>query len=333
MKKKSQINTSQNIVLFTSPQGEIQFRGDFEHETIWATQADISRAFGVTPQNVTMHIKNIFKDKELEERSTCKDSLQVQKEGNRTIQRKVKEYNLDIIIAVGYRINSVAGTRFRQWATKTLKSYITKGYVLNKKQLKKNHVEFLKAVESIQNLLPEDVALDPKSILNLVKEFSSTWTSLDAYDKESLKSIASTKKSLRLSGQELYDAVSELRTVLIKKGEATEIFAQEREKGNLEGVLGNVMQSFGGKPLYPSLEEKAAHLLYFVIKNHPFVDGNKRSAAWAFLWFLKKARVPGVRNINPQALTAVTLLIAESKPEKKEQMTALVTNFLSIKKK
>lgn len=333
MKKKVEKNTSQNIVLFTSPQGEIQFRGDFKHETIWATQAQIAEVFGVTPQNITMHIKNIFKDKELEEKSTCKDSLQVQKEGDRMIQRKVKEYNLDIIIAVGYRISSVAGTKFRQWATKTLKSYITKGYALNKKQLKKNHVEFLKAVESIQNLLPENTLLDSKALLDLVKEFSSTWTYLDAYDKESLQNIASTKRSLKLSGEELYSAVADLRVVLVKKGEATEIFAQERERGSLEGILGNVMQSFGGSALYPSLEEKAAHLLYFIIKNHPFVDGNKRSAAWAFLWFLKKARVKGVRNINPEALTAITLLIAESKPEKKDQMTALVTNFLSMKKR
>jgi len=333
MKKKAQKNTSQNIVLFTSPQGEIQFRGDFKRETIWATQAQIAQVFGIERSVITKHINNIYKEKELEEKPTCAKIAQVQKEGNREVLRNIEHYNLDMIISVGYRVNSKTATKFRQWATKTLKSYITKGYVLNKKQLKKNHTEFLKAVHSIQSLLPEDVTLDPKTILDLVKEFSSTWTSLDAYDKESLQNIASTKRSLKLSGQELYDAVSELRTVLIKKGEATEIFAQERQVGSLEGVLGNVMQSFGGVPLYPSLEEKAAHLLYFIIKNHPFVDGNKRSGAWAFLWFLKKARVKGARNINPQALTAITLLIAESKPEKKDQMTALVTNFLSVEKK
>lgn len=327
MKKKSQRNNSQNIVLFTSPQGEIQFRGDFEHETIWATQDQIVQLFEKDQSVISRHIKNIFRDKEVD----IKRNMQKMHIANS--DKPVSLYSLDVILAVGYRTNSGRAIQFRQWATKTLKSYITKGYVFNRKQLKKNHIEFLKAVESIQNLLPEDVTLDPKSILNLVKEFSSTWTSLDAYDKESLKSIASTKKSLKISGQELYDAVSELRTALIKKGEATEIFAQERQKGSLEGILGNVVQSFSGRSLYPSLEEKAAHLLYFVIKNHPFVDGNKRSAAWSFLWFLKKARVPGVRNINPQALTAITLLIAESKPEKKEQMTALVTNFLSIKKK
>jgi hypothetical protein len=132
-----------SVVLYQASSGEIQFRGDFSHETIWATQAQIAEVFGVSSQNVTMHIKNIYKEKELEEKSTCKKSLQVQNEGKRTVKRQVNEYNLDVIIAVGYRISSVVGTHFRKWVTKTLREYITKGYVLNKKQLKKNHTKFV----------------------------------------------------------------------------------------------------------------------------------------------------------------------------------------------
>jgi prophage maintenance system killer protein len=191
----------------------------------------------------------------------------------------------------------------------------------------------MKSVADIQALLPEHVTLDPKSVLELIKEFASTWVSLDAYDKEILKPIGVTKKSIKLTGQELANAISDLRRELFKKGKATELFAQERAKGSIEGIVGNVMQSFGGKPVYTTLEEKAAHLLYFMVKNHPFVDGNKRSGAFAFVWFLRKAKIKTMRNINPSALTALTLLIAESKPERKVQMTALVTTLLSGRKK
>lgn len=170
--------------------------------------------------------------------------------------------------------------------------------------------------------------LDSKEILDLVKEFSSTWVSLDAYDKEALKPIGVTKRAIKLTGLELTAAIMNLRETLLKTGGAEEIFAQERNQGSVEGIVGNVMQSFGGKDVYKTLEEKAAHLLYFRVKNHPFVDGNKRSGAFAFIWFLRKAKLKTGRQINPNALTALTLLIAESQPEKKSQLTALVTQML-----
>ena len=154
------------------------------------------------------------------------------------------------------------------------------------------------------------------------------WIEVDAYDKESLTPVGITKKAVKLTGEELLSAIGRFREELMKKKEATEIFAHERTRGSVEGIVGNVMQSFGGKPLYPSVEEKAAHLLYFMVKNHPFTDGNKRSGAFAFVWFLRKARVKKFANINPATLTALTLLIAESDPRKKEQMTALVTQLL-----
>jgi prophage maintenance system killer protein len=184
------------------------------------------------------------------------------------------------------------------------------------------------AVGKMQHLLPEHVTLDPKAVLELVKEFAATWMSLDSYDKESLTKIGTTKKAATLTAEELAAAIVQLRTQLIKKGEATELFAQERNRESVAGIIGSIMQSFGGKPLYATVEEKAAHLLYFMVKNHPFVDGNKRSGAFAFIWFLRKARAKFARNINPAALTALTLLIAESNPNKKDQMVALVVTLL-----
>jgi hypothetical protein len=186
----------------------------------------------------------------------------------------------------------------------------------------------MKAVADIQTLLPEHITLDPKAVLELIKEFASTWVSLDAYDKETLEVIGTTKRAVKLAGEELAGAIQNLRAELVKKGAATGLFAQERTSGSIEGIAGNVMQSFGGKPVYPSVEEKAANLLYFMVKNHPFTDGNKRSGAFAFIWFLRRYRAKRSRNINPASLTALTLLIAESNPRKKEQMVALVTQLL-----
>ncbi|MDQ5883093.1 MAG: hypothetical protein QG654_4 [Patescibacteria group bacterium] len=330
MKKNLKINKKEKgLVIYQAKNGAIEFRGDFQRETIWATLDQIAVVFGRDKSVVSRHIKNIFNEKELireavvaKNATTASDSKVYQ----------VEYYNLDVIISVGYRVNSKVATEFRKWATKTLREYLVKGYALNKKQIQKNHQEFLKAVDSIQSLLPEHITLDPKEILELVKEFSSTWKSLDAYDKESLAKIGSNKKSVKVSASELIESISVLRKDLIKKEQATEIFAQERALGSVEGILGNVMQTFGGKPVYPTAEEKSANLLYFMVKNHPFVDGNKRSGAFAFVWFLRKVGVKGYRNINPSALTAITLLIAESNPQKKDQMIALVTNFLSVKK-
>ncbi|PIV86538.1 MAG: death-on-curing protein, partial [Candidatus Moranbacteria bacterium CG17_big_fil_post_rev_8_21_14_2_50_41_107] len=255
------------VVIYQAKSGAIELKGDFSKETFWATQAQIAEMFDVTPQNVTLHLGNIFKDKELEIKATCKESLQVQIEGKRKIERNVKLYNLDAIIAVGYRINSTVGTKFRQWATKTLRTHIVDGYTINRSRIGKNYDAFMKSVGDIQALLPEHVMLDPKSVLELIKEFASTWVSLDAYDKESLTAIGSTKKAVKLGGEELVEAISHLRSELMKNKEATEIFARERKSGSVEGIVGNVMQSFGKKSLYPTIEEKAANLLYFIVKD------------------------------------------------------------------
>lgn len=316
------ISTKQNIVIYQAKTGAIELRGDFKRETIWATQAEIVHLFGIDQSVISRHIKNIFKDGEIEEKSN------MQKMHNANSDKPITLYSLDVILGVGYRTNSKRAIEFRKWATKTLREHITKGYTINRKQIAKNYEAFMKSVSDVQALLPEHITLDPKAILELVKEFSSTWMSLDAYDKETLTAIGITKKSIAFSGRELMGVIANLRGELMRKGEATDIFAQERATGSVEGIVGNVMQSFGGKSVYESVEEKAAHLLYFMIKNHPFVDGNKRSGAFAFIWFLRKAKAKKFRNISPPTLTALTLLIAESDPKKKEQMTALVTQLL-----
>lgn len=322
------IKNKNNAVVYQAKSGAIELRGDFERETVWATLDQIASVFGRDKSVISRHLKNIYAEKELDQKTTVAKNATVQIEGQRTVERVIEYYNLDAIISVGYRVNSKTATEFRKWATKTLREHITKGYTINRKQIAKNYDAFMKVVADVQALLPEHVALDPKSVLELIKEFAGTWVSLDAYDKESLVSIGSTKKSVRLTGAELTEAIMSLRTELIKAGETTELFAQERSVGSIEGIVGNVMQSFADKAVYATLEEKAAHLLYFMVKNHPFSDGNKRSGAFAFVWFLRKTKVKTLRNINPSALTALTLLIAESDPKKKDQMVALVTQML-----
>jgi prophage maintenance system killer protein len=319
---------SDAMVVYQAKSGAIELRGDFSRETVWATQAQMAKIFGTTSQNITIHLRRIYGDKELFEKATCKEFLQVQKEGSREIRRVQKHYNLDAIISVGYRINSRTGTKFRQWATKTLREHITKGYTIDRRRVATNYDAFMKSVADIRALLPEGVSFDLKNVLDLVREFAGTWVSLAAYDKDPLRVRNVTKKNVRLTGEELRDAIGTLRRELTRKGEASGIFALESGTGGIEGIVGNVMQSFGGKPVYGSLEEKAAHLLYFVVKNHPFADGNKRSGAFAFVWFLRRYGIKGGRNINPASLTALTLLVAESDPKKKDQMTALITRML-----
>ncbi len=325
MKKKVKNN---QVIIYQAKNGAIELRGDNSRETFWATQAQIARLFDVTPQNVTLHLNNIYKDKELEMSTTCKESLQVQIEGKREIKRTVKFYNLDAIIAVGYRINSVLGTNFRIWATKTLRGYIINGFVINRKQISVHYSQFLEAVENIKQILPGAGNIDQNSVLELISAFANTWLSLEAYDKDKMVSTGNTKKSVVITADKLKKALGDFKNELLKKGEATEIFGQEKHRDAVGSIVGNVMQSFGGKSLYATVEEKAAHLLYFLVKDHPFTDGNKRSGAFAFVWFLKKAGLLDSSKITPPALTAITLFIAESNPKQKDKMIKLVLQLL-----
>src|SRR3990167_2428314 len=279
MKNKPHKDT---IVIYeTSTKGiDVKISG----ETIWINQKKIAEVFDTTTDNIGLHIKNIYQEGELEENSTTEDSSVVQKEGSREVRRRVKLYNLDVIIAVGYRVNSKKATRFRQWATNIINNHIVRGYSINRGRLKANYAEFLQAVDDVKSLLPKHFHLDNSSVVELITLFADTWLSLDAYDKDQITFEGVTKRKVALTADKLNTALAELKKNLISKGEASDICGKERNRDSIAGIVGNVMQSFGGNELYPSIEEKAAHLLYFVIKNHPFIDGNKRSGAYAFIW-------------------------------------------------
>jgi prophage maintenance system killer protein len=325
MKKKAIKN---EIVIYQAKNGAIEFRKDLRAETIWATQAQIAGAFDVDIRTVNEHIKNIYKSDELKQGTTIRNFRIVQKEGGREINRKVLHYNLDLVLSVGYRVNSKRATLFRQWATKTLRAHIIDGYTINRARIAQNYEVFLKAVEDVKKLLPTGGAVDIVNILELIKTFASTWVSLDAYDKSALPKSGATKKQVKLTAQDFSAALLELRQELTAKKGASELFVVEHQKGSVTGIVGNVLQSFGGKDLYPSVEEKAAHLLYFMVKNHPFTDGNKRAGAFSFIWFLKKAGLLNTARLTPEALTALTLLVAESSPKDKERVVGLVLLLL-----
>lgn len=240
-------------------------------------------------------------------------------------------YSLDVVLGVGYRTNSKVAIQFRKWATKVLRSYITEGYAINKSRIAKNYGQFLSVVDDIKKLLPQGTAVDAGDAVELISLFADTWLSLEAYDKGVLPKGKLTKKKVTLTADKITGSLAELKSELIRKSKTTEIFGVERDKGAIAGIVGNVMQSFGGKELYESAEEKAAHLLYFMVKDHPFVDGNKRSGAYAFVWFLRQANILDVKRFSPAALTAITVLVAESNSQHKEKVIKLILNLISKK--
>jgi death-on-curing family protein len=235
---------------------------------------------------------------------------------------------LDVILSVGYRTNSKIAIEFRKWATRTLKEHIIKGYTINQERIQKNYDSFLRVVEDIKALSLNTNNVRAEDVLELIKAFSATWFGLDSYDREELPKEGITKINLEYEVEKLYEDIATLKQELIDRGEAAEIFATEKTNRSLEGIFGNVFQSVFGEDAYPTVEEKAAHLLYFIIKNHPFNDGNKRCGAFSFIWLLKRAGFDVEKFINPNALTALTLLIAESNPNDKERIVGLVLLML-----
>ncbi|MDP2944275.1 MAG: virulence protein RhuM/Fic/DOC family protein [bacterium] len=317
------------IVIYQAKSGALEIKKDFQAKTVWATQAQIAEIFDIDRSVITKHIRNILSDKELRAGSVCAKFAHTGNDG-KTYQ--VQFYNLDIILAVGYRTNSARAIEFRKWATKTLRSYILDGYAVNKNRISRNYQQFLEAVNDIRRLLPPGAAIDTDSVLELVSMFADTWLSLDAYDKDALVTKGATKKRVVLTAEKLIKNLDELKRILTDKGEASELFGLERGAGNIAGIVGNVMQAFGGRDLYESVEEKAAHLLYFMVKNHPYIDGNKRNGAYAFIWFLRQAKILDVARMTPPALTALTILVAESNPKEKDKMIHLILTLLMKKK-
>jgi len=320
------------IEIYKTPNSEISIEVQFENDTVWLTQNQLATLFGQTKQNISLHISNCFNENELQKEATVKESLTVRREGNRDVKRKIEYYNLDVIISIGYRIKSHRGVQFRQWATARLKDYLVKGYAINKKRLTENQAQFLQTLEDLKLLSQNSQNIEAKDILSLIQSFSNTFFALDRYDKSEFPQHGE-QKEIEATLEELQIDLQELKAELIRKGEATRLFAQEKTKGNLDGIFGNVFQSVFGQDAYPTLEEKAAHLLYFIIKNHPFNDGNKRSGAFSFVWLLQKARYHFKEKISPETLTTLTILIAESNPVDKEKMIGIVLLLLNSEKK
>lgn len=280
----------------------------------------MAELFGVTPQNITLHMRNVYKSGELEVSATSKESLLVQNEGGRKITRRVIAYNLDAIISVGYRVNSTLATQFRIWATKILKEYILHGYALNQQRLRQlgQVVEVMKRVSN---------RLDAGQVLDVVKTYSSALDLLDAYDHQTVGKPKARSRSVELTYADCRAFIDNMTFA-----EASPLFGNEKD-GSFKSALGAVYQSFGGKDLYPSAQEKAANLLYLVTKNHGFSDGNKRIAAGLFLYFLQRNRLllrkDGSKRIADSTLVALTVMIAESRPAEKEMMVNLVMTFLA----
>ncbi|NTW27245.1 MAG: hypothetical protein HGA36_02905 [Candidatus Moranbacteria bacterium] len=319
------------IIIYQSTSGP-RLEVHLERGTIWLDAHQMAFVYGVKRPAVVKHINNIYQSKELEEKSTCSILEQVAADGK---IRKMNLYNLDMIISVGYRINSKQATQFRIWATKTLKQHLLEGFTINKKRLLEEKEKLKKLQETIvflqQKSKTKMLKGQEKEIIELLADYSKTLTILEQYDKSSLKEIKDGKAIFVLTYEKCQKIVSQLKKELMVKKEAGDIFGNERG-GAFESIVKNLYQTFGGKELYVNLESKAAHLLYLTIKDHPFSDGNKRTAAFLFVYFLDANkylfRKNGERKINDNALAALALLIAQSDPKEKDQMIALITQLL-----
>lgn len=317
------------IVIYQWADGSLELKGDLDWETIWANQLQIASIFGVDRTVVSKHIRNIFNDKELDEKVMCAKFAHITKHGFmswKTKKNMVMYYNLDVVLAVWYRVNSWIAIKFRQRATQTLKQHITQWFTINHKKIQHNYETFARVVEDIKRLNADKV-LPADDVLELIRAFGKTWFSLDAFDKQGQFFSPQTLSDIKIEAKKLYAALAVLKQELIKKWEATDLFGQEKEQATLEGIFANVFQSAFGEDVYPSSESKATHLLYFIVKNHPFNDGNKRSGAFAFIRFLKQTG-HAMTGITPEALTALTLLVAASDPKEKEKVISLIMLLL-----
>lgn len=328
------MKNQQQIRIYESQDGQVEVEVRLAHETLWMTQAQLADLFNVKPQNITQHVKNIYKEQELTEKATCKNFLQVQKEGEREVKRNRKHYNLDVVISVGYRINSGRATQFRIWATKRLKEYLIQGYTIDQHRFDQNAKELKQALVLIEKTakspeLNQDVG---RGLVEIVSRYTQSFLWLQRYDEGLLEEPQGQAGGILPTAKQTRESLAQLKSSLIKRGEATELFAKEKGDG-IESILGNLEQSVFGEPAYPTIESKAAHLLYFFVKNHPFTDGNKRSGAFLFVDFLhRNHRLLDKNNqpyINDTGLAALTLLVAESKPDQKETIIRLIMNMLA----
>ncbi len=314
------MNNNYEVVKFVDNELELDVRTDKENETVWLKAEEMAKLFDVKRSAIVKHISNIISDKELDV-STCSILEQVQTEGNRKVSRKIKIYNLDMIISVGYRVKSQRGIIFRRWANKVLKNYLIEGYAINNKRM----LALNKTIEIQNKMLSNTLDLETSELKNIIDLYTNALTLLDNYDHQCVTKPNGNKTQYILTYAECRNFIDNMRFT-----NDSNVFGVEKIKGQLEGILSSINQTAFGEEIYKSLEEKAANLLYFVIKDHPFVDGCKRIAAGLFLLFLSKNAILSQNKltISNGALTALTLLVAESKPEEKEIMINIIMTIL-----
>ncbi len=316
-----------SLEIYQAPNGEIEFRGDLECETIWASLDQIAKLFNRDKSGISRHIKNIFNSGELDKNSVVAIFATTARDG-KTYQ--VEYYNLDMILSIGYRVDSKEATVFRKWATSILKQYLLNGYAINEKKLSTTKTLLNNLKQTIQMLSTKDIGYE-KELLNLLQNYTKTLSLLENYDKDDIDDFEGCQSDFVLSYKETKEVLDKLKSNLIEKKEATELFANEKA-GELKGIIDNLYQTFGGVELYPSIEDKASHLLYFIIKDHPFNDGNKRSASFLFIYFLDRCnylyKENGEKKINDNALTALTLLVASSDPKEKDLLIKLIKHLI-----
>ena len=319
------------IIIYRTADGETRLEVRMESDSVWLTQAQMAELFQTTPQNITMHTNHVFREGELEKEATCKRSLQVRQEGTRTIRRIQNIYNLDVIISVGYRVKSPRGTQFRIWANKVLKEYLIKGYAVNNQAKAEQLEELKKTVRLLSHVLAakEVTKSEAVGLLRVITDYTYGLDTLDRYDYQQLEVSATTSEEPFRATYE--NAMAALQVLRDKFG-GSALFAREEDE-SFKSTMGAIYQTFGGRDLYPSVEEKAANLLYLTVKNHSFSDGNKRIAAFLFLWFLENNRIlyrpDGSRLLDNNTLVALTLMIAESRTEEKDVMTKVVVNLIN----
>jgi prophage maintenance system killer protein/prophage antirepressor-like protein len=322
------MNPAQDILLYQSADGQTQLDVQLQNDTVWLSQAQMAELFGRERSVITKHLRAIFQSEELDEKSN------VQKMHIAFSDKPVTYYNLDVIISVGYRVNSKKGTQFRQWATQVLRQYLVQGYALNEKRLREDTRQLteLKRLLRLQGEILENQELTPDqttALLRVLSDYARALDVLDQYDHQRLRITGTSPDTLfELTYEAAMQAVDGLR----QQFGGSVLFGREKD-ASFESSVRTIYQSFGGEELYPSVEEKAANLLYFVVKNHSFSDGNKRIAAFLFVWFMDKNhclyKPDGTRRLADNALVALTLLIAESKPQDKDVMVKLVVNLIN----
>ncbi len=322
------------IQIYQSDDGQLELKVAFDQDTVWLSQSQMADLFGTKRPAITKHLSNVYKTGELSEDSTCSILEHMADHGQ---SYKTKQYNLDAIISVGYRVNSSRATQFRIWATRTLKQHLVQGYTLNQRRLHERGIEFEQAMALLTQTLGNQqlVNAEGAAVLSVIGDYARSWSLLQGYDEQSLGELNSKQSAMRaLNLDEALSAIHELKQVLIAKGEATELFGQLRGNG-LESAIATIEQGFGDELFYPNVASRAAHLLYFVIKNHPLADGNKRSGSFLFLWYLRRNQhllaKPVERLINDNTLVALALLVAESEPAQKSLMIRLIEHFILLK--